>query len=351
MSVCILIATNRTPVAASNRFAFRINLTPYVDTNTACVELTPSELLALDSNSTLPLVGPSDLRVLQTIRRNSIPLREVARCFTGEVDLTLARDYITDNPRHAVMHKGAIIGRYEIRERMSQGEIEYLDSERFLKARGKRPDSAVWHHREARIVMQGITGVNERVRLKMTLLPPGAFCANSANYIRLSNPTTEAYLFLLGVMNSQLTNFFFKAFSTNSNVNGYEVDNLPIPAAEPAEREVVQRIVDWILALHDHSKEPDRVLAGRDALMSAYLERLLNGLMYELYFRGDLGEVRLFGLIRSDLPPGLKSTEDQRFLDGIRAYFETLHQSEHPVRAALDRLQTLDIVRTIEAQS
>lgn len=34
--------------------------------------------------------------------------------------------------------------------------------------------------------------------------------------------------YFLGLLNSKLLNFIFKQFSTNSNVNGYEVDNLPI---------------------------------------------------------------------------------------------------------------------------
>ena len=34
---------------------------------------------------------------------------------------------------------------------------------------------------------------------------------------------------LLGFLNSKTLNWFFRCFSTNSNVNGYEVDNFPIP--------------------------------------------------------------------------------------------------------------------------
>lgn len=351
MSVCILVATNATPVAARSRFAFRINQTPHVNTSTASVELTPSELSALDSNSTLPLVGPNDLLILQRIRRNSIHLSDIGRCYTGEIDLTLARPFITDNPRHALLHKGAIIGRYVIRSRMSQGEIEYLDSRRYLEARGKRPDSSAWHHKQSRIVMQGITGINERVRLKMTLLAPGAFCANSANYIRLNDPSDQEYLFVLGVMNSPLTNYFFRAFSTNSNVNGYEVDNLPIPAASPQEREMIRHVVAWLLVLHRHAAGDTGGFADRDTLMLAYLERLLNGLVYELYFRDDLRNLRLFDLVSTTPPPASESLPERHPLDAIRTYFEGIYDSTRPVRAALDVMQTIDDVRIIEAES
>ena len=33
----------------------------------------------------------------------------------------------------------------------------------------------------------------------------------------------------MGFLNSKTINWFFRCFSTNSNVNGYEVDNFPIP--------------------------------------------------------------------------------------------------------------------------
>ncbi|MFO0860649.1 MAG: hypothetical protein U0570_08840 [Phycisphaerales bacterium] len=351
MSVCILIATNEKPVAARSRFAFRINRTPHVSTNTASVELTPSELSELDSNSTLPLVGPNDLRILQKIRRTSTHLSAIGRCYTGEIDLTLARPFITNNARHALMHKGAIIGRYLIRSRMSQGEIEYLDSKRYLEARGKRPDSSAWHHEQSRIVMQGITGVNERVRLKMTLLAPGAFCANSANYIRLDDPSEQEYLFVLGVMNSQLTNYFFKAFSTNSNVNGYEVDSLPIPAADARERVLIRHVVAWLLVLHRHAAEVTGGFADRDMLMLSYLERLLNGLIYELYFRDSVGDLRLFDLLATTPPPPSGDLPERHPLAVVRTYFEGIYDSKHPVRAALDVMQAIDVVRIIEAES
>ena len=33
----------------------------------------------------------------------------------------------------------------------------------------------------------------------------------------------------MGFLNSKTINWFFRCFSTNSNVNGYKVDNFPIP--------------------------------------------------------------------------------------------------------------------------
>jgi hypothetical protein len=125
---------------------------------------------------------------------------------------------------------------------MSQGEILFLKSGEYLKENhGKRSQ----HYKLDRIVMQGITGVNERTRLRMMLAEAGTFCANSVNYIVLDDPTIENE-YILGIMNSTLLNFLFSKTSTNSNVNGYEVDNLPIKLAAPPVRKTVVGLVRQI---------------------------------------------------------------------------------------------------------
>ena len=82
---------------------------------------------------------------------------------------------------------------------------------------------------EERIIMQGITGVNERIRLKMTI-GRNTYCANSVNYCRFLSNINPRYA--LALLNSSLLNYIFKLQSTNSNVNGYEVDNLPLIIAD-----------------------------------------------------------------------------------------------------------------------
>lgn len=79
--------------------------------------------------------------------------------------------------------------------------------------------------------MQGITGVNEKWRLKMTMAQPPYFCANSVNYL-IPDMTDDFDYFILGILNSKLLNWYFAKLSTNSNVNGYEIDGLPIKMGE-----------------------------------------------------------------------------------------------------------------------
>lgn len=65
-------------------------------------------------------------------------------------------------------------------------------------------------------------GVNEKHRLKITLSNEGEYCTNSVNYLLCGQDN----LYFLGLLNSHLLNWYFTKLSTNSNVNGYEVDNI-----------------------------------------------------------------------------------------------------------------------------
>ena len=145
---------------------------------------------------------------------------------------------------------------------MSQGEIEYLDENNYLKDNARSEKSV--HHNYMRIAMQGMTGANDKIRIVMALIPSGYYLANSCNY--LFAPDGLDIYSLLGVLNSKLINWFFRCFSTNSNVNGYEIDNLPIPAIT---KEVQAKIIQK-KNLDNHTDTSD-------------LESQIDQLIYQLY--------------------------------------------------------------------
>ena len=152
---------------------------------------------------------------------------------------------------------------------MSQGEIEYLDSVSYLKENSGKKSQ---HYKLRRIVMQGITGVDEKTRLKMTVIDANIFCGNSVNYILIDDSSLE-YEFLLGLLNSRLLNWYFKVFSTNSNVNGYEVDNLPMPNIVEVDQKTISNRVDRILAAKRANPEAD----------TSKWEREIDEMVYALY--------------------------------------------------------------------
>ncbi len=268
MSVCILIL--QAAKKLKSPFWLRIHRDRYVDNTNEKVQLGIDTIKLIDETSCMiPLLQREELALLQSIYRSATALAGFGHCYTGEIDLTHDKCYLTEDRRLAVLLKGAIIDRYRIRSSMSQGEILFLNSKKYLDSNhGERSQ----HHKLRRIVMQGITGVNEKVRLKMTLTEPGMFCANSVNYIILNDSAFEPE-YLLALLNSSLLNFVFSKTSTNSNVNGYEVDNLPVKLADRQLQKKVAGIVRQVLDAKRRKSHIDTVA----------LETELDHLIFDLY--------------------------------------------------------------------
>jgi hypothetical protein len=120
--------------------------------------------------------------------------------------------------------------------------------------------------------MQGMTGVDEKQRLKMTIIDPGIFCGNSVNYFLLNTEKVKQK-YILSLFNSKVLNWYFKSFSTNSNVNNYEVHNLPLIVADQNQQEDCERLVDKITTA---SKNSDH-----DTVKSLEVE--LNNIIYKMF--------------------------------------------------------------------
>ena len=235
MSVCILtlyaLRSNNTV------FPIRINKDKYVDFGITPGLLSYADISIMDGKYyTIPLSSNKDLAILKKVFNIGGKFEKYGKCNTGEIDMTFCKNAFTKNPNDFRMIRGANIDRYVIKTEMSQGETFYLNQEALQRIKSIEDNL----YKCSRIVMQGITGINEKTRLKMSMVD-SSYCANSVNYCSLINPSRN-YLFL-GLFNSKLLNYIFIQFSTNSNVNGYEVDNLPIVMSEGKEIDQLAQLV------------------------------------------------------------------------------------------------------------
>ncbi len=274
MSVCIL---NMIKETTNNEFFIRIHWDRYVDEFNERAFINKDDVALMDNDHfSIPLIRERDLRLIKRIYSISKKLSSIAHCFTGEIDLTLGNKYLSDNRNHSTLIKGAIIDRFLIRKKMSQGEIKYLNSKLYLKENQGVKSS---HYQTQRIVMQGITGINEKIRLKMTIIDSGIFCANSVNYLVFENDKVDLKYYL-ALFNSSLLNYIFKLNSTNSNVNGYEIDNLPMITPENLIQQHISALVDRILAI---TKDEDYLQNPEKQAKVKALEREIDQLVYKLY--------------------------------------------------------------------
>lgn len=274
MSVCILGASKSH--SPDFKFTMRLHGDKFIDLTSEASTISPSIIRNIDPvNYTIPLVNPAELRLLSKIGEKSERLIEIGRCYTGEIDLTFNKKFLTENEDYAKLIKGAQVQKYRLSDVMSQGEIMYLNESLYKKSTNGVKST---HSKLKRIVMQGITGVNENTRLKMTIIDPPTYCANSVNYIVLKRDDISLES-LLGLLNSKLMNWYFKKMSTNSNVNGYEVDNLPIIKDFKSLGTEIESYAKQILETHDES-------------LVKKLEEKIDQVVYKLYGLND-AEVKI----------------------------------------------------------
>lgn len=238
MSVCILLLQKTKPV-----HSFVVN---FWDDKYKSSGLTTKFLLqdivGLDPESyTIPRIDVCNIPL--AVKVKSIYPKLDLHCFEGELNMTVHKKYFCEDVRLPMVLKGASVQRYYWTTNMSQGQVEYLRVSEFEKA---FPNSEkIHHHQYERIAMQGMTGANDKVRIVACIIPKNIYLANSCNYLLpLVNFEIKAQLALL---NSKLMNWYFKCFSTNSNVNGYEVDGLPFLKLEKVQQDKLASLVNDLM--------------------------------------------------------------------------------------------------------
>ena len=218
--------------------------------------------------------GTFDLLMKMRSRSDLMKFGEIAPSIEGEIHMTKCKPAITSDSSKDSFLKGAQIAKWYYKtdiSEISQGEIEFIDSE---KLKSVCSAEKISNASRERIVFQRLTGINEKYRLKATMIPSGIFIANSVN--NLTYQTSYPAKLLLALFNSKLLNSIFKATSTSSNVNGYEVDALPLPQLSEENSELQQQIISLV----------DEILAAKKANHNAdttALEAEIDRLVYALY--------------------------------------------------------------------
>ncbi len=271
MSVCILLSMK----LPKEDYDFVLNT--YSDKDMSAPKsstLKVSDLLKISINCPIPSVNNNELKLLLQLAKLN-KLSSIAHCYQGEINLTVHKKFLSleKNDNKEVI-KGAAIQKWFISNKMSQGDFVYLDEEKYLHTNSGDKSQ---HHLFERIVMQGITGVNEKTRLKATILGTGYYCAHSVNYI-LKKEDNTSYKNLLGLLNSKLLNWYFKLFNTNSNVNSYEVSDLPIP--EGFNSNLLSTIVDKTLELASSIEARN---AEKEGYKIKEYEKQIDQMVYKLY--------------------------------------------------------------------
>ena len=175
----------------------------------------------------------------------------------------------------------------------------------------------------------------------MALIPKGTFLANSVNYILMPEGLKQNKVALLQ-LNSELHNYIFRLTSTNSNVNGYEVNNLPI-IPNPNSPDILRSLVDYLLLLTKSLKNENL------RIQLSFFDSLASAITYELYFPEEIKSASKEILKHlGDLKPINDEMTEEEKLAIIQSEFERLYDPNHPVRFAIETLDSVEEVRIIK---
>ncbi|MFI3261928.1 MAG: Eco57I restriction-modification methylase domain-containing protein [Rikenellaceae bacterium] len=264
MSVCTIVIRNTHSLEP-----FTVNVWKDKNKENGITSLFTKHIIkAIDPNAyTIPRIENKDIQTIIKVKQQSSNVK--LKCFEGELNMTFHKEYFNFNINNPLILKGASIQRYYFTKEMSQGTVEYLEEKSYLMKYQKSGKSN--HHNSERIAMQGMTGANDHTRLVMTYIPKDIYLANSCNYLLPSDDYDIKYV--LALLNSKLLNWYFRCFSTNSNVNGYEVDDLPIKLVEIDVQQLFASIVDEILRIKGSDYKADTL----------ELEARIDKMVYKLY--------------------------------------------------------------------
>lgn len=173
--------------------------------------------------------------------------------------------------------------------------------------------------------------------------------------------------YLLALINSSVLRWYFPHVAAPFR-GGFRSANkqylslvpfLPLDLKNPAERaqhDAVVKLVDQLVWLKTQASV---IQSSRqypvDPDIAAYIEQWVNALVYELYFPAELhaAGLQFFELTESLRLPALDSLPAAAAdrLERFRKWHKEWSGQGHRLRIALDKLRTLDLVRTIEGQT
>lgn len=162
--------------------------------------------------------------------------------YRGELDVTLYKDYYQNDATNYVLIRGRNINEYCL---TNMENAEYVKDE-FINNSCKQQYIKV-----ERIACQQISNINKKKRIQFSFIPKNYVLANSCNFISVANNIFNVDIYyLLGLLNSNIINWYFNFFNSNNHISNYEIDEFPIPI-EGKEINDISTIVKEYLISHD----------------------------------------------------------------------------------------------------
>ena len=178
------------------------------------------------------------------------------------------------------------------------------------------------------------------------------YCYGKTGYLI---PTTEKWL--CGFLNSRLVEWFYSQASKQLTINylrarsGY-IQQIPIPDVTSTEKAVITKLVDYLIFLQQQPTVNSKDLKhARDRIMLRYFERIIDGLVYEIYLTEELhqGDKHFLQPLLDEKLLPIEDIKGDK-MEMLRNIFELLYERTHLVMRNLYYLSSVKAVRIIEGK-
>ena len=179
------------------------------------------------SNFSIPGLDQKSWDIVLKLSVNEKLLRfsEFVTASPGELMINSSfKPYLSNITSGEEAIRGSHISRYEIVD-PKQGEPVFFNRKLYL-AEHINSKKALAYQSE-RVIYQRYAAIDNYRRLIATILPTNYFCSHTTGY--LSDIQSYRLGFLAALLNTKLLDWRFNLTSTNNNINGYEIEALPIP--------------------------------------------------------------------------------------------------------------------------
>jgi adenine-specific DNA-methyltransferase len=146
-----------------------------------------------------------------------------------------------------------------------------------------------------------------------------------------------------GLLNSKLLDYYFnKKMITNPDVfpyiKGIHLKKLPLKFPKATYTANFANVVGYIHLLKKHKAT------------ASFFERLIDAMVYELYFLKEIENAKCEVLKHITNLPALNKGEDVRNLKTIEKIYKELSDPNHPVSVAMFKMDTIEEIRIIEGK-
>jgi hypothetical protein len=166
----------------------------------------------------------------------------------------------------------------------------------------------------------------------------------SVNNIVLKDHYKKYYNYFVALLNSEILNWYYSICYSNKsnltvNISKTYLESLPIKGVTHGLK--LDILVSYLLFI-----KSDLTFSRIEVV---FLEQLVNGVIYELYFDEQFLKAKKQLLNQlGDLKPLTESMSDEEKLAVIQSEFERLYDPNHPVRNNLETLDSIEEVRIIK---